>query len=40
MFSKHKIQTFLLLFLINVIIPLNVFAYSDYIIASGKNIGI
>ena len=29
-----------MLLLINVLIPLNVFAYSDYIMASGKNIGI
>ena len=40
MFSKHKITTLLLLLLTNVFIPLNVLAYSDYIIASGKNIGI
>ena len=40
MFNKHKYLTFLLLLLVNVIVPLNVFAYSDYIIASGKNIGI
>ena len=40
MFIKHKITTFFMLLLINVLIPLNVFAYSDYIMASGKNIGI
>ena len=40
MFNKHKISTLLMLFLINIFIPLNVFAYSDYIVASGKNIGI
>ena len=40
MFSKHKLNAFLMLFLTNILIPLNVFAYSDYIIASGKNIGI
>ena len=40
MFSKHKISTFCLLLLTMVLLPLNVLAYSDYIIASGKNIGI
>ena len=40
MFSKHKISTFCLLLLTSILLPLNVFAYSDYIIASGKNIGI
>ena len=40
MFSKHKISTFCLLLLTMVLLHLNVLAYSDYIIASGKNIGI
>lgn len=40
MFKKHKIATFLLLLLTNIIVPLNVFAYSDYILAGGQNIGI
>ena len=40
MLNKHKfIFTFLLL-LVNILLPFNVFAYSDYILASGKNIGI
>ena len=40
MFKKHKLTTFLLLLLVNVMVPLNVFAYSDYILAGGQNIGI
>ena len=40
MFKHQKIFIFYLLLLTNIIMPLNVFAYSDYIIASGKNIGI
>lgn len=40
MFKKHKITTLLMLLLINIIFPLNVFAYSDYILAGGQNIGI
>lgn len=40
MFSKHKFSTLFLLLLTNIFIPLNVLAYSDYVIASGKNIGI
>jgi len=40
MFNKHKLTTLLLLLLVNIMIPLNVFAYSDYILASGQNIGI
>ena len=40
MFRKRKLKTFLLLLLINLVIPLNVLAYSDYIIAGGQNIGI
>ncbi|MDD6879713.1 MAG: SpoIVB peptidase S55 domain-containing protein [bacterium] len=35
---KNKLQSFLLLLLI--IMPFNVFAYSDYVIAGGNNIGI
>ena len=37
---KHKFKVFLLLLLTNIIVPLNVFAYSDYILAGGQNIGI
>ena len=40
MFNKHKLTVFLLLLLINIMVPLNVLAYSDYIIAGGQNIGI
>lgn len=40
MFNKHKLTTVLLLLLVNIMIPLNVFAYSDYILAGGQNIGI
>lgn len=40
MFRKQKMTTFLLLLLVNVMIPLNVLAYSDYILAGGQNIGI
>lgn len=40
MFHKRKFITFLLLLLINVMMPFNVLAYSDYIIAGGQNVGI
>lgn len=40
MFQSRKLKTFLLLLLVNLVIPLNVLAYSDYIIAGGQNIGI
>lgn len=40
MFSKHKFTTLILLLLTNIMLPLNVFAYSDYILAGGQNIGI
>jgi len=40
MFFKKTKKSFLLLLLSLVIIPFNAYAYSDYIIASGKNIGI
>lgn len=40
MFNKHKLTTLILLLLTNIILPLNVFAYSDYILAGGQNIGI
>lgn len=40
MFHKHKLTTIVLLLLLNIMIPLNVFAYSDYILAGGQNIGI
>jgi len=35
---KNKLQKFF--FLLLVIIPLNVFAYSDYVVVGGNNIGI
>lgn len=38
--KKNLISKFLVILLINILIPFNVFAYSDYIIASGQNIGI
>ncbi len=40
MLKKHKLITFAMLLLINIMIPFNVFAYSDYILAGGQNIGI
>lgn len=40
MFKKRKFTTIILLLLTNIIMPLNVFAYSDYILAGGDNIGI
>ncbi len=40
MLKKHKVTTFLMLLLLNIMLPLNVFAYSDYILAGGQNIGI
>ena len=40
MLKKHKLTTFVLLLLMNIMIPFNVFAYSDYILAGGQNIGI
>ena len=40
MFNKKKLAMLLLLLLTNIILPLNVFAYSDYILAGGQNIGI
>jgi len=40
MFLKKLKKTFILCLLLTIIIPQNVFAYSDYIIASGENIGI
>lgn len=36
----NKLRKIFIIFITYIIIPLNVFAYSDYIIASGKNIGI
>ena len=38
--KKRKLTTIILLLLMNIMIPLNVFAYSDYILAGGQNIGI
>ena len=40
MFFKKFKKSFLLLLLSLYIIPINVFAYSDYLIAGGENIGI
>ena len=40
MFNRRKLATFAMLLLTNIIMPLNVFAYSDYILAGGENIGI
>lgn len=40
MFTKKTKTNFLLILLTLLIIPINVFAYSDYIIAGGQNIGI
>lgn len=40
MLKKHKLTTIILLLLINIMLPFNVFAYSDYILAGGQNIGI
>ena len=40
MFKKNKIFNLFWLLLISIILPLNVFAYSDYILAGGQNIGI
>ena len=40
MFFKNLKNKFLLLSLLLLIIPINVYAYSDYIIAGGENIGI
>lgn len=40
MLRKHKLITFCMLLLLNVMIPSSVFAYSDYILAGGQNIGI
>ena len=40
MFKKHTLKTLLLLLLVNIMIPLEVLAYSDYILAGGQNIGI
>ena len=40
MLKKHKLNNLVLLLLVSVIMPLNVFAYSDYILAGGQNIGI
>ena len=40
MLKRHKLIYLFLLLLMNIVLPLNVLAYSDYIIASGQNIGI
>lgn len=40
MIKRHKLMSLVMLLLINIMFPLNVFAYSDYILAGGQNIGI
>ena len=40
MIKKHRLMTLVMLLLVNIMFPLNVFAYSDYILAGGANIGI
>lgn len=40
MLKKHKLIALKLLLLLSIMLPFNVFAYSDYIIAGGQNIGI
>ncbi|MBR3161475.1 MAG: SpoIVB peptidase [Bacilli bacterium] len=40
MLKKHRFIFIFLLLITNILLPLNVFAYSDYILASGQNIGI
>ena len=40
MVNKHRLMTLVVLLLFSVMFPLNVFAYSDYILAGGDNIGI
>ncbi len=40
MSKRYKIYFVFLLLLTNILLPLNVFAYSDYIVAGGDNIGI
>ncbi len=40
MLKRHKFIFAFLLLLVNILMPFEVLAYSDYIIASGKNIGI
>lgn len=40
MFVKHRLNNLVILLLVSIILPLNVFAYSDYILAGGQNIGI
>lgn len=40
MVNRHRLMTLVMLLLLNIMFPLNVFAYSDYILAGGANIGI
>ena len=40
MVNKHRLMTLVMLLLFSVVFPLNVYAYSDYILAGGDNIGI
>ena len=40
MLNKHRLTFIFLLLITNILLPLDVFAYSDYILASGQNIGI
>ena len=40
MVKRHRLITLVMLLLLYIMFPLNVFAYSDYILAGGQNIGI
>ena len=40
MAKRHRLMTLVMLLLLYIMFPLNVFAYSDYILAGGANIGI
>ena len=40
MVKRHRLITLVMLLLLYIMFPLNVFAYSDYILAGGANIGI
>jgi len=40
MVKRHRLMTLVMLLLLYIMFPLNVFAYSDYILAGGQNIGI
>ena len=38
--KRHKLMSLVMLLLLYIMFPLNAFAYSDYILAGGANIGI